>query len=538
MPAALHIVMLLAAGVLLVLGYPAAFTLAGVGLVFALIGAHLGVFDATLLNSLPQQIYDNMTSDVLVAVPLFIFMAVMLERSRVAEDLLDATARLFGRMRGGLAISVSIVGALLAATTGIVGATVATMGLLSLPAMLKRGYDPGFAAGSAAAAGTLGQIIPPSIVLVLLGNVIGNAYRYVPLGHGHYGFLAVTVGDLFAGAVVPGLILVGLYVLYQVLVAKLSPESAPRLPPEELHDGKGLAQHIFIALLPPLLLIVAVLGSIFTGLATPTEAAALGATGALLLAGYKLQSMELQEAAVHGTAITMRLGPWPIFGAGAALIGLVALTSFFDLSLTHPSYAAAERRAMVGSFAFSALLAWGIWVALLRVRRDGFLVLALRTTMKITSMVFAMFIGAAIFDLVFRGLGGEEAVRQALASVPFGTLGAAAAIMAVLFVLGFFLNVIAIIFVVVPMVAPALSQMGVEPVLLGIMMALTLQTSFLTPPFGPALLSLRGVASADLHRLDLYRGVIPFILIQLLVLGLVALMPALATMLPHLIFGG
>jgi tripartite ATP-independent transporter DctM subunit len=534
MPAPLYIMMLIVTGALLVLGYPVAFTLAGVALVFAFIGSHQGVFDLSLLKFLPQQIYDNMTSDALLAVPLFIFMAVMLERSRVTEDLLDVMGRLVGGLRGGLGISVTIVGALLAATTGSVGTTVAAT---ALPTMLKRGYNPALAAGSAAAAGTLGEIIPPSIVLVLLGSVISNAFRYVPLGRGHYDFLAVTVGDLFAGALLPGLILVALYILYQALVAKLSPNSAPSLPASELHAGNGLLQHIFMALAPPFLLIVGVLGSIFTGLATATEGAALGAAGALLLAGYKLQSIELQEAAVHGTAITMRLGPWPIFGAGAALIGLAALASLFDLSLTHPSYAAAERQALVGSFAFSALFAWGLWVALLRVRRDGFLVEALRRTMKITCMVFAMFIGAALFVLVFRGLGGEDAVRQALTSMPFGTLGAAAAIMAVFFALGFALNVVAIIFVVVPMVAPALAQMGADPIWLGVMMALTLQTSFLAPPLGPALLSLQGAAAKDLRKRDLYRGVAPLILVQLLVLGVVGLIPALATMLPQLIFG-
>jgi len=538
MSEALDLSMFLAAGALLALGYPAAFTLAGVGLVFALIGGHLGVFEVSFLSSLPQQIYDNMTSDVLVAVPLFTFMGVMLERSRAAEDLLDVMARLFGRLPGGLGISVSIVGALLAASTGIVGTAVATMGLLSLPAMLKRGYDPGFAAGTVAAAGSLGQIIPPSIVLVLLGNAISNAYRYVPLGHGHYDFLAVTVGDLFAGALVPGLILVGLYILYQGLVGRLSPDRAPPAPPEELREGKGLALRTLIALLPSLLLIVVVLGSIFSGFATPTEAAALGATGALLIAGYKFQSMELQEAAVHGTPITMRLGPWPIIGAGAALVGLVALRSVFDLSLARPTYNATEREAMIGSFALSALLAWGLWVALLRAHRDGSLAEALRTTMKIACMVFALFIGATIFILVFRGLDGEDTVRQALAGAPFGKLGAMAATMAVVFVLGFFLNAVAIIFVVIPAAAPALAQIGVDPFLLGVIVALTLQTSLLTPPFGPALSSLHNVASADLRRLDLYRGVIPFILIQLAVLALVALMPALATTLPHLIFGG
>lgn len=538
MPDAFPIVMLVTAGGLLVLGYPVSLTLAGVGVVFALAGAHLGLFDAALLSDLPQQIYDNMTSDVLVAVPLFIFMGVMLERSRAAEDLLDVMARLFGRLRGGLAVAVMIGGSLLAACTGIVGTTVVTMGVVSLPVMLRRGYNPRLAAGSIAAAGTLGQIIPPSIVLLLLGSVISNAYPYVPLGRGHYDFRAVTVSDLFAGALLPAIVLVGLYIVYQALVAKLSPDKAPPLTADELHDGKGTAQRILVALAPPLALTAVVLGSILTGLATPTEAAALGATGALLLAGYKFQSMELQQAAVYGGAITMRLGPWPIFGAGAALVGLAALSNVYDLTLTAHAYGDLERQAMIGSFALSALLAWGIWVALLRVYRDGCLVETLRTTMKITCMIFVIFIGATIFAIVFRGLGGGEIVSQALSSMPFGGLGATAAVMAVFFVLGFFVNVIAIIFVAVPLVAPALSQMGVDPVWLGIVMALSLQASLLTPPFGPALSSLRSAASGDLRRLDLYRGVVPFILLQLLVLGLVALMPALATMLPHLIFGG
>jgi tripartite ATP-independent transporter DctM subunit len=534
---ALDILMFLTACVLLVLGYPVAFTLAGVGLAFALIGAELGVFDTAFLKFLPQRIYGNMTNDVLVAVPLFIFMGVMLERSRVAEDLLDTMGRLFGRLRGGLGISVSIVGALLAASTGIVGATVVTMGLLSLPTMLKRGYAPGLAAGSIAAAGTLGQIIPPSIVLVLLGDVIANAHQGVQRGLGHFDFRAVSVGDLFAGALVPGLLLVSLYILYQALVAWLSPSSSPALPADDLREGKGLGQRILIALLPPLVLIVAVLGSILAGVATPTEAAALGATGALLLAGYKFQSMELQEAAVHGTKITMRLGPWPIFGAGAALIGLLVLTSLFDLRLARSSYSHAEREAMIGTFVLAGILALGLWTALWRVYRNGCLVDVMRTTMKITCMVFVVLIGAAIFSLVFRGLGGDETVREALTGLPGGAFGAMAAVMIVMFVLGFFLDFIEIIFVVVPVVAPVLLQMGFDPVWLGVMMAVNLQTSFLTPPFGFALFYLQGVAPPSLRTIDLYRGILPFIAMQLLALALIAAAPALATFLPQLIFG-
>ena len=454
------LIMFLCVGLVLLSGYPVAFSLGGTALVFALIGQVSGTLDAAFLSALPNRLYGIMTNATLVAVPLFVFMGVMLERSRVAERLLDTMARLFGPLRGGLGISVTVVGMLLAATTGIVGATVVTMGLLSLPTMLKRGYDPRVATGTICASGTLGQIIPPSIVLVLLGDVLSSAYQQAQLNMGLFSPDTVSVGDLFAGALIPGLLLVGLYIFYVLGLAVWRPQQVPALPPEDRGvSGRDLWLEALKVLVPPLVLIILVLGSIMAGAATPTEAASVGAVGALVLAISQRQ---------------------------------------FDLAILRE---------------------------------------VMRTTTEVSSMVFLIFIGASLFSLVFRGFGGDELVRELLTNLPGGVFGAMLVVMLVMFLLGFILDFIEITFVVVPIVAPILLTLGLDPVWLGVMIAINLQTSFLTPPFGFALFYLRGVAPAEVRTMDIYHGVVPFIAIQLLALGLLALWPGFATWLPNQLYG-
>ncbi len=516
----LPFLMFVAAFAALLRGYPVAFTLAGVGLAFALLGLALDVFDPLHLRAFPQRIYGNimeMDKSILVAVPLFVFMGVMLEKSRIAEELLEAMGALFGTLRGGLGISVVLVGALLAASTGIVGATVVTMGLLSLPTMLKRGYDPALASGSIAAAGTLGQIIPPSIVLVLLGDQLSSAYAEAQRAQGIFSPDIVSVGDLFAGALIPGVVLVGVYVLYQVGSAVLRPSGSPAIPKAELQADWG---KILSALIPPLILIIAVLGSILSGLATPTEAAGVGAVGATLLAGFRNAGAETNPA--PGRAI--------VFAAAAALLALIASVFFVDLR------AGGAPAAMTGAYALAAVAAAGGVFALVRLYRTGCLDAVMKATAQISAMVFVILIGASLFALVFRELGGDESVRHALESVPGGVFGALAVVMIIMFLLGFFLDFIEITFVVVPIVAPILLMMGVDPVWLGVLMALNLQTSFLTPPFGFALFYLRGVAPPELTTGAIYRGAAPFVVIQLVAILTVAALPWLATWLPGVLY--
>ena len=457
----LPLLMFLCVCLVLLLGYPVAFSLAGTALFFGGIGGMTGHFDVVFLQALPNRLYGIMTNQTLIAVPLFVFMGVMLERSRVAENLLDTMAALFGPVRGGLGISVTLVGMLLAASTGIVGATVVTMGLLSLPTMLRRNYDPALAAGTICASGTLGQIIPPSIVLVLLGDVLSSAYQQAQLDMGIFSPETVSVGDLFLGALIPGLLLVVLYIFYQIAVAFFKPSAAPAIPMEELQQaGAALWGRVVKVLLPPLLLIVAVLGSILGGLATPTEAASVGAMGAMLLAASQRQ---------------------------------------LNLSTLRE---------------------------------------VMQSTTRVTSMVFLIFIGAAVFSLVFRGFEGDELVADLLSDLPGGVFGAVLVVMLIMFLLGFILDFIEITFVVVPIVGPILLAMGLDPVWLGVMIAINLQTSFLTPPFGFALFYLRGVAPPEITTGQIYRGVAPFIVIQLFMLGLLAWQPGLATWLPGVVYGG
>ena len=440
--------------VLLLSGYPVAFTLAGTALAFTFIGEATGTFDPAFLEALPNRLYGIITNQILIAVPLFVFMGVMLERSRIAENLLETMARLFGPVRGGIGISVTLVGMLLAASTGIVGATVVTMGLLSLPTMLKRGYDPRISTGVICASGTLGQIIPPSIVLVLLGDVLSSAYQQAQLDMGIFSPETVSVGDLFVGAVIPGLLLVSLYIVYMILVAVIKPEAMPAIPEDERNHSRHIIEDVMLSLMPPLLLIVVVLGSIIGGFATPTEAAAIGAVGAMLLATSKKQ-----------------------------------------------------------------------------LSRDN-LTGVVRSTTQVTSMVFMILIGASLFSLVFRGFGGDELVQELLSDLPGGKYTAIFAVMLVMFLLGFVLDFIEITFVVVPIVGPVLLAMDIDPVWLGIMIAINLQTSFLTPPFGFALFYLRGVAPGSIRTTHIYKGVIPFIIIQLIAMAMIAYWPQLATWLP------
>ena len=442
---------------LLLAGFPVAFSLGGTALLFALVGTVGGGFEEAFLTSIPSRIFGIMSNETLVAVPLFVFMGVTLERARIAEELLETLSSLFGSLRGGLGISVTLVGMLLAASTGIVGATVVTMGLLSLPTMLKRGYSAEIATGTICASGTLGQIIPPSIILVMLGDVMSSAYQQAQLAQGIFSPKTVSVGDLFAGALLPGLLLVFLYILYLVLVAIFRPATMPA----HSTDGEPAASigKVLGALFPPLILIFAVLGSILGGFATPTEAAGVGAMGALLIATLR-------------RALSME-----------------------------------------------------------RLRE------IMRSTLRISSMVFLILIGASLFSLVFRGYGGDDGVRAILESLPGGVFGAMLVVMLVMLLLGFVLDFIEITFVVVPIVGPVLLTMGLNPVWLGIMIAINLQTSFLTPPFGFALFYLRGVAPATVTTGQIYRGVIPFVGIQLLALLILSVFPALVTWLPGVLYG-
>ena len=442
----------------LLLGFPVAFTLAGVSLLFGLAGMMFGVFDPSNFGSLPNRYIGFMSNEVLVAVPLFIFMGVMLERSNIAEQLLLTMGKLFGSMRGGLGFSVVIVGAMLAASTGVVGATVVTMGLISLPAMLRAGYDPKLATGVICASGTLGQIIPPSTVLIFMGDMLSGINSQVQMAKGNFAPVPVSVGDLFAGALLPGLLLVGLYLGFVAFKAITDPQSCPAMPvPAE--EKKGLLREVFVALVPPFILILAVLGSILGGIATPTEAASVGAVGAMVLAALRWR---LSFAVLRDTVVSAA---------------------------------------------------------------------------TITSMVFVILMGASVFSVVFRLMGGDDLVHEFLSNLPGGTLMAVAVVMAIMFVLGFILDTFEIIFIVIPITAPILLALDVDPVWLGVLVGVNLQTSFLTPPFGFALFYLRGVAPPDLQTSAIYKGILPFVFLQTIAIACLFLFPGIVTWLPRLIAG-
>ncbi|MEL6341489.1 MAG: TRAP transporter large permease subunit [Myxococcota bacterium] len=416
-------------------GYPVAFSLGGTALLFAFIGVETGMFDWALMQAFPQRVFGVMSNYVLLAVPFFIFMGTMLEKSKLAEDLLTTIGMLFGRLRGGLALAVVFVGALLAAATGVVGASVVAMGLISMPVMLRYGYSKTLAAGVITASGTLGQIIPPSVVLVVLADQMG-----------------ISVGDLFVGALIPGLMLAGMYALYVVIIAIVSPKAAPALPPEERSlSASALLARVGVVMLPPLALILIVLGSIFIGLATPTEAGALGAVGATIL---------------------------------AALRGRL------------------DRETLRG---------------------------ALEETTLLTTMVVFLLIGSTAFALVFRGLYGDVWIEDLLTGLPGGQIGLLVVANLTIFLLGFFIDFFEIAFIILPLLVPAAKLLGIDLVWFGVMVAMNLQTSFLTPPFGFSLFYLRGVTPDDVPTAAIYRGAIPFILIQIVGIGLICLFPELVT---------
>ena len=442
--------------VVLLFGYPVAFSLAGTALVFAYVGEAQGWLVPGMIHAIPSRIFGIMNNATLLAVPLFVFMGVTLERAKIAEDMLESMGMLFGKLSGGLGISVAFVGMLLAASTGIVGATVVTMGLLSLPAMLRRGYDPSLASGIICASGTLGQIIPPSIVLILLGDVLSSAFQKAQSKLGVLSPESVSVGDLFMGALIPGVILVFAYMAYVAFVAWRHPEKAPAITQEKVTSKTVVAA--LKSLIAPIVLILSVLGSILMGWATSTEAAAVGAVGALLLAVIK-KELTIQR-----------------------------LKEINEI------------------------------------------------TLKTSSMVFMILIGASIFSLVFRAYQGDLLIEEVFHNMPGGVIGAMSIVMLVTFLLGFILDFIEITFVVVPIVAPALLMMGIDPVWLGIMFAINLQTSFLTPPFGFSLFYLRGVAPAEVTTRAIYKGVVPFIAIQILMLICLSFWPDIATWLPHQVY--
>lgn len=453
----LAIVMFAALGMALLMGYPVALSLAGVALIFAGMAPLFDV-DMSVLPMISNRLFGGvMTNETLISVPTFVFMGLTLQKAKIAEDLLSMMTLLFGGIRGGLAFTVTIVGALLAAATGIVGATVVTMTLLSLPVMLKNGYDPKLSTGVICASGTLGQIIPPSIVLIVLGDVVGNAYSEAQMKMGNFAPDTVSVSDLFAGAVVPGLCIVGLYLLYIFIRTIITPQDLPL--PDKSQRSQMRGEHFYLrllfVLLPPLLLILCVLGSILMGFATPTEAASIGAFGALVIAFVR--------------------------------------------------YLVDKKNGVPTS------LRWLVEVP--------------RETLQISAMVFLIMIGASLFSLVFRAYGGDLLIEHWLSNLPGGKIGALFVVMLVIFLLGFVLDYFEIVFIVIPIVAPILFQMDVDPVWFAIMVAVNLQTSFLTPPFGFALFFLRGVAPAGVKTVDIYKGVIPFILLQLLMLGILAAVP-------------
>lgn len=501
-------------------GYIVAWTLGGLAVIFGFLGWYVGVFDPALFQGLATRFFGVITNPVLIAVPLFIFMGVVLERSKIAETLLTTMGQLFGSMRGGLGISVVVVGALLAASTGVVGATVVAMGLLALPAMMRAGYDPKLATGVICAAGTLGQIIPPSTVLIFTADILQGANSAAQLAKGNFAPDTVSVGDLFAGAFIPGVGLAIIYALWVIIRAAIDPKSAPAIA-MTAEERAGLGRRVVVALIPPLALIVAVLGSIIAGVATPTESASVGSMGALLLAIIKLLAERYMVG--HSPADLEK----NLFSFWIGFIAAVAAVVWF-----------------AGAFGLLTMLLVVIGAALVPVLRSGELRRAFadtlfessKATMTITSMVFIILLGATAFALVFTRMGGEDLVRGFLNDMPGGQTGAVMLVMAIMFVLGFFLDTFEIIFIAVPITAPILIIMGVDPILLGVMIGLVLQTSFLTPPFGFSLFYLRGVAPPSITTVVIYRGILPFVLIQIVVLGLVWVQPQLATALPNYFF--
>ena len=497
-------------------GFPVAFATAGVAIIFAYMGWATGAMDIGLLGALAQRAFGLLSNQVLIAIPIFILMGAILEKSRIAEDLLTTMGRLFGSLRGGLGISVVLVGALLAASTGIVGATVVAMGMIALPTMLRAGYKPSIAAGTVCTAGTLGQIIPPSTLLIILADVMSNAYQQAQYEQGKFSVEALSVGQFFAAALLPGLTLVALYLIYILLVGLIRPNDMPGV---QLGDERPGFSDILGTMAAPVLLIVAVLGAILGGLATPTEAASVGAIGALLMAGHRLD----------GRKRIIVLG-------AAALASLVLLAGIFPVRLQRSDIGYDDTAIGIGygALAIAGLIA--IALALRALIRARVAQEALTSTLTMTSMIFATILAAGMFSLVFIGLGGEDRVAAILSELPGGSTGALISCMLFLFALGFFLDFVEISVIVLPLITPGLILMGFDPIWLGILIAINLQTSFLTPPFGFSLFYLRGAAPPEISTMQIYRGVLPFIGLQILGVALVWLFPSLATWLPRAIF--
>ena len=512
----LDLIMFAALMVAVLSGFPVAFAIAGVAIAFAYLGWMLGVMNVSLLGALGQRAFGLITNTVLIAIPVFVLMGAILEKSRIAEELLDTMGRSFGQLRGGLGISVVLVGALLAASTGIVGATVVAMGMIALPAMLRAGYNPAVASGIVCTAGTLGQIIPPSTLLIILADVMSNASQQAQYEQGKFSVEALSVGQFFAAAIIPGFVLVLLYLLYILIRGALRPQD---MPPADIGLSKPDRAEVTAAILPPVLLIFAVLGAILGGIATPTEAASVGAIGALLMAGRRI-------------GINSRL----ILAGAAALLALGLLAGLFPVRLQRNDNGTFEW--MLGAI-YGALALIGLGAVLLALRaalRTRIIHQVLDSTLTMTAMIFATILAASFFSLVFIGLGGEERVAHWLENLPGGPNGALLFVMLFVFVLGFFLDFIEISVIVLPLVAPSLILMGHDPIRLGVLLAINLQTSFLTPPFGFSLFYLRAAAPKEITTGHIYRGVVPFIGLQAVGMLLIWWMPFLATWLPDVLF--
>ena len=505
----LDLIMFAALIVVVLSGFPVAFSIAGTAVAFAFLGWASGQMDISLMGALSQRVFGLISNQVLIAIPVFILMGAILEKSRVAETLLDTMGRMFGQLRGGLGISVVLVGALLAASTGVVGATVVAMGLIALPSMLRAHYSKPFAAGLVCTAGTLGQIIPPSTLLIILSDVMSNAFQQAQYQQGKFSIEALSVGQFFAAALIPGLLLVLLYLCYILLRGLFSSADAPPLT----EGARPSIRELFAAVLPPIGLIIAVLGSILGGVATPTEAASVGAVGALLMAGAK-----------QGVNRIL------LFTGTSALVIVLILSGVFPVRLQRETL---EASAYFLGALYCVLIAVGVSTVIASARsglRTGMLRDAATSTLTMTAMIFATILAAGFFSLVFIGLGGEERVADILAGLPGGATGALLFTMVFLFVLGFFLDFVEIAVIVLPLVTPQLILMGHDPIWLGILIAINLQTSFLTPPFGFSLFYLRGAAPKEVSTGDIYRGVVPFIILQILGMVLIWSLPGLANL--------
>ena len=516
----LPIIMFVTVMLSLIAGYPVALSLAGVSLLWGAFGYTIGIFDVDLLWALPERIYAIITNPLLVAVPLFCFMGFVLEKSKIAETLLRSMTLTFGGLPGGLGISVVIVGCLLAASTGIIGATITTMGLMSLPTMLRNGYSPSVSAGTICAAGTLGQIIPPAVVLIILTDQIAYAYQSAQQEIGNFSPTPVSVGDLFAGALLPGLLLTGLYLLYLFIRGMLDPKNLPPLKRQE-DDAVNLKELLLESLLPPLILIFAVLGSILMGVATTTESASVGAIGACMLAAYRLSDD-------HKIKRIVKMGFW-------AIIVAFALTLNFDLRLSRNSITALEIIAIGAATLCTIGILYALYISYGVLKQNGVIKYSTDGTVLITAKVMAIIICVQIFALVFRAFGGDDLVHDFLKGMDGGLAAQILLVMMVIFILGMFLDFIEITLIVVPLVAPVLLQSDISPVWLGIMIAMNLQTSFMTPPFGFSLFYLRSVAPKDFKTIDIYKGVIPFLCIQILMLFIIWHFPVLTDYLPKVL---